>query len=333
LEERDGGAVSTQPCDVSDQSQLWSLGGQTSTEEEEKKEEADAITMLRPEPNSISLFCFSLMLPNSYEQKLLAMQVEANVSIFACDAFSVYSNGSIVVSHRLTTTAIESNLTCTTGGEFGTVLNLHIFLTTWTQVVKDGLYLQHDWTVKVDPDAVFLPLRLKGILRIYKEGGNGVFLNNCKFGLHGPLEVLSRRAVQAWSKGWPWCQAHFRQRCDGDCLWGEDMFIDQCLSKVLGVTRVNDFRLLVEDHCDAPSDWQSCRDTSRAAFHPFKTLTGYRHCLGNASRRKFSAGIQATSPHVSSSISSTTPGATTRAKTALPRLQVLSTTTPEIALR
>merc|ERR1712146_184340 len=101
---------------------------------------------------------------------------------------------------------------------------------------------------------------------------------------------------------------------------------DQCLSKILGVTRENDFRLLVEDHCDAPSNWQSCRDTSKSAFHPFKTLSGYRQCLHNAGE-KDSAAIRSPSPSpASSSHSHATTASGTTARPA-------ATTTPLIALR
>jgi hypothetical protein len=333
-ENRDGGTVFTQPCDVSDKSQLWDLG--------DVSEEAIARTPVAEDTDPGTLFCFALMVPHSYEQKLLAMQFKAKVSLFACNAYTVYSNATIWVSRGLTTSVVDSNLTCSKGGEFGTVLNTNIFLTIWTKVVSEGLYLEHDWTVKVDPDAVFAPARLRGILQSYKEVGNGVYLNNCKYGLHGPVEVLSRRAVQAWSQGWPWCQAHFRERCHGDCLWGEDMFMDQCLSKVLGVTRQNDFRLLAEDHCDPPSGWQSCTDSSMAAFHPFKTLSGYQHCLQNTGKKALegvpaSTSALATASSSSSSslspsssgISTLTATATTTSTTSKKR----TTTTPEIALR
>jgi hypothetical protein len=352
-ENRVGGTVCTQPCDVSDESQIWLLGDAPG---EEKKEVS---TTPPPDYDPGTLFCFALMVPHTYEQQLLAWQFKANVSLFACEAYTVYSNATIWVTRGLTTSVVDSNLTCSKGGEFGTVLNLHIFLTIWTQVVREGLYLEHDWTVKVDPDAVFFPARLRGILRSYKEGGNGVYLNNCKFGLHGPVEVLSRRAVQAWSQGWPWCQAHFRERCNGDCFWGEDMFMDQCLSKILGVTRENDFRLLLEDHCDAPKHWQTCSDSSKAAFHPFKSLAGYQRCLAGgqeSSGGKAPAGVAArparpspssSSPPPSSastsssskSAAASTSASASKAMTTTTTLEATTTTrratttTPEIALR
>merc|ERR1739844_129390 len=100
--------------------------------------------------------------------------------------------------------------------------------------------------------------------------------------MHGPLEVLSRNAVRIWAGGSLHCVNHFQNLCNGDCFWGEDLFVDQCLWKVLNVRRENDFRLLAEDHCEPPSDWNKCDDSSFVAFHPFKTLEGYGDCLDNA---------------------------------------------------
>merc|ERR1719382_1209538 len=99
--------------------------------------------------------------------------------------------------------------------------------------------------------------------------------------MHGPLEVFSRNAVRTWRSGIKKCQQHFREQCGGDCFWGEDMFVDQCLWKVLNVRRDNDFRLLVEDHCEPPKNWETCEDNTFVAFHPFKTVSGYWRCLHN----------------------------------------------------
>jgi len=108
-------------------------------------------------------------------------------------------------------------------------------------------------------------------------------LNNCRHGLHGPIEVFSRNAVRSWARGSPRCVKHFTKLCSGPCLWGEDMFIDQCLWKVLGVKRQDEFKLLVEDHCDPPEGWADCKNGSMASFHPFKSLSGYKGCVERAS--------------------------------------------------
>mmetsp|Transcript_21250 Transcript_21250/g.56224 ORF Transcript_21250/g.56224 Transcript_21250/m.56224 type:complete len:874 (+) Transcript_21250:50-2671(+) len=234
----------------------------------------------------MTLYCFALMLPGSYEQGLLAFQYRLKVSLFGCDAYSVYSNQAIKVAEGLVSGVVDSDLKCEKGGEFGTALNLPIFLAVWKKVVEDAIFKKHDWTVKVDPDAVFFPERLQGIVAMFPETEKGVYLNNCKFGLHGPIEVFSRHAVTTWSTGHKQCIDHFWKLCHGDCLWGEDLFIDQCLAKVLGAQRENDYRILTEDHCDPPKDWDSCTDESRVAFHPFKNETGYRTCLNNAEKAR-----------------------------------------------
>jgi len=231
-----------------------------------------------------SLFCFALMLPGSYEQDLLAMQYKSKVSLFQCEAFSVLSNKSIDVAPGLTSGIIDSDLQCKKGGEFGTALNLDIFIAVWKKVISDGTYLQHSWTVKVDPDAVFFADRLRSIVGVHSETPTGVYLNNCKYGLHGPIEVFSRNAITSWAKGRQQCQDYFWKLCHGDCFWGEDLFIDQCLWKVLKVRRDNDWRLLVEDHCSPPKDWDNCEDADRVSFHPFKKADTYMTCLNNANK-------------------------------------------------
>jgi hypothetical protein len=231
------------------------------------------------------MFCFSLMMPNSYEQDLLMMQYDIGASIFACDQASIYSNMVINLAPGLRTSFVDSSLGCSKGGEFKTALNTEIFLAVWKKLLSEEHYLLHDWTVKVDPDCVFNPSMLRDILRKYDADaavGTGVYFNNCKFGLHGPLEVFSLNAVKTWGAGITRCKEHFEQMCNGPCLWGEDMFIDQCLSKVLFVRRVDEFRLLTEDHCDPPPGWQHCGNSSQVAFHPFKTLLGYQKCLNRS---------------------------------------------------
>lgn len=262
----DGGMLYVQTCDVSNVNQRWIAG------------DPGQPTPIKTVPEG-SLYCFALMLPGTYEQDLLAMQYNSKVSIFGCNEYAVYSNVVIEVAPGLNSSVVDSDLKCGKGGEFGTALNLDIFIAVWTQVIQEHRFDLHDWTAKADPDAVFVPDRLRKVLQIHPEAAEGVYLNNCKFGMHGPIEVFSRNAVRKWAAGSTQCVTHFQKQCGGDCFWGEDLFVDQCLWKVLGVRRDNDFRLLVEDHCEPPDGWQSCTDTQKVSFHPFKTLVGYQACL------------------------------------------------------
>lgn len=101
-----------------------------------------------------------------------------------------------------------------------------------------------------------------------------MYINNCKFGLHGPIEVLSQRALTAYVEGLP--------RCNNLLVhpWGEDKFMDRCMLE-LGITRVNEFGLLNEIACgETPAP---CGDAD-VAFHPFKSIHSYFACWEYANR-------------------------------------------------
>jgi len=69
--------------------------------------------------------------------------------------------------------------------------------------------------------------------------------------------------------------------------------MDQCLWKVLGVRRDDEWMLLSEDHCKPDRgasslavvtdvyDWQACA-SGHAAYHPFKSVETYQACLRHA---------------------------------------------------
>lgn len=227
-----------------------------------------------------SIFCFALMQPFGYERHLMETQFQRQWGIFGCDEYEVISNQSITLGQGLVTSVAISNLVCESGGEFGTALNTDIFLQVWRAVFDDGRYTYNDWTVKADPDCVFFPQRLRVLLAFHPDTYKGVYLNNCKYGMHGPIEILSRQAVQALPDGFSKCKKHFNKLCSGPCLWGEDMFLDQCLHKVLEVTRIDDWNILSEDHCDS-DDWEEC-SSHRVAFHPFKSVKTFAKCIDDA---------------------------------------------------
>lgn len=235
--------------------------------------------------SSGTLYCWVLMLPDSYEMELLADQYKKHISIFNCEDQVIISNRQIEVYPGLLTEVVAGDLQCDKGGEFGTALNLEIFIKVWNYIVSRGVYLNHDWTVKSDPDAVFFADRLRSLLPHHPEEGKGVYLNNCKFGMHGPVEVFSRNAVGRLVQNWGQCQDHFQKKCGGDCQWGEDMFIDQCLKEVVLARRDDEWVLLAEDHClaNGQTQWSAndC-DGTKAAFHPFKDVASYSQCFSNA---------------------------------------------------
>eukprot|EP00434_Breviolum_minutum_P027745 symbB.v1.2.024542.t1/scaffold2330.1/size82151/4 len=101
-----------------------------------------------------------------------------------------------------------------------------------------------------------------------------VYINNCQWGLHGPIEVFSRRCIATYIAGLPICSNLLYH------AWGEDIFIDQCMIE-LGLTRVNEFDVMSEIACgDQPAP---CGQTD-TTFHPFKNVEKWFACWNFASK-------------------------------------------------
>merc|ERR1711972_73100 len=193
---------------------------------------------------------------------------------FSCDGHAVYSDEEMSLGSDISSRVVQgTDLRCHHGGKFNTLLNTPVFKKVWAQVIADGLYEPFDWVVKADCDTVFIPSRLrylvKGPAARGAHEGNGMFLNNCGFGLHGPLEVVSKRGLQTFKAGFETCEEPPQ----------EDVFLQTCFLH-LGVKQVNQFTLLAEDHCMNPN-WQACQ-SEHVSFHPFKDAAAYGACLNRA---------------------------------------------------
>mmetsp|Transcript_69870 Transcript_69870/g.227374 ORF Transcript_69870/g.227374 Transcript_69870/m.227374 type:complete len:894 (+) Transcript_69870:150-2831(+) len=109
---------------------------------------------------------------------------------------------------------------------------------------------------------------IKGDYLSPESGKPAIYVNNCRFGLHGPIEVLSASAVTAYVEGLSKCGFLLAQP------WGEDKYLDRCML-ALGVTRVNVFGMLSEIACgEEPAP---CGGAD-VAFHPFKKFDEYFAC-------------------------------------------------------
>jgi len=286
-------------------------------------------------------------MPFGYEPDLLAEQQRHNVGIFNCNESAVFSNMSSLANGKpspVQVHIVDTSLTVSYGGRWMTALNTPVFNKLWMEVVRLNRYRYHDWTVKVDPDSVFFPGRLRTLMRHHNETRNvhlevpvpanlgncgmcklpgheqetcashvrwvqkdgrscseavrltarlpphdcgcecddfscelpeaAMYLNNCKWGLHGPIEVLSRRTVAVFAAGLPRCVEMLKKP------WGEDKFLDQCL-QALQVKRVDVFSLLSEIAC---GDQPAPCGKHDVAFHPFKSIQSYFTCHAYASR-------------------------------------------------
>lgn len=231
------------------------------------------------------LYCFTVTLPGRAEQQLLKVQVEMGHGIFSCDDYSIYSSNELEIDGVETTVVDHSDSESPTGGAFYSLLNTKTFIQVWQQVAKDAKYLRYSWTVKVDPDSVFIVGRLRRFLGTdYFKSVGIAYLNNCRNGLHGAIEVLSRGAVQAFAVLGPICYGGKHKLDYHD--WGESLFMDQCLGKVLQIPRLESYGLLQDGTCDASGDGQDPRVCSgnSVVFHPFKDPDAFRLCATTASR-------------------------------------------------
>mmetsp|Transcript_110071 Transcript_110071/g.318212 ORF Transcript_110071/g.318212 Transcript_110071/m.318212 type:complete len:204 (+) Transcript_110071:610-1221(+) len=158
------------------------------------------------------------------------------------------------------------------------MLNVRTFMTAWQQVREAGKYAHQDYTVKADPDTVFVPARLGPTLASMPESyaQHAVYVQNCKTSFHffGALEILSRAAVTVYALG--------AAKCKERVSWsrmGEDLFMKICLD-FLRVPPVAYRWILKDGYCDSAPI--SC--ASGVAFHPFKLPDGFAQCFREATR-------------------------------------------------
>merc|ERR1712039_413163 len=107
------------------------------------------------------------------------------------------------------------------------------------------------------------------------QDGNGQVINNWFLGMHGALEVVSRRALEVYEEGYEGCGQPPE----------EDVFIRSCLEG-LGVSPKDQFDTLEERDCARDGvvqspDWWDCT-SGAAAYHPFKSPQNYSDCLERA---------------------------------------------------
>jgi hypothetical protein len=255
-----------------------------------------AMTRAAPAPaGSPTLFCISLMIAGSYEVDLLRGQLsKGQLGIFGCDDWAVYSNESISLdptnelgdSSKYKTSLMEGSLEAKRGGKYDTALNTPIFIRFWKVVMADPRSEAHEWIVKVDPDTMFMPDRLKLMIKSgpleNPEPATGMYLNNCFLGLHGPIEVFSQKALQTYKA--------MESKCtDGPAAehGQEDWYLRACFEDI-GVLKVDAFNILLEGYW-ACKERPSARNPFRppchqpqVAYHPFKSIDTMLNCWSQA---------------------------------------------------
>jgi len=208
-------------------------------------------------------------------------QVEKGASIFACNEYCVISTEKVSLGkdrkgHDVWTWV--NDLPSVPMGQFGkngsttsSYLNTRTFIWAWDTLLNSGKLWKHDWVVKVDPDAVFFPYRLRTHLEKYDDGTKS-FLLNCNWAgeakIFGALEVYSTSAMRSYQEHVMTCK---QLGWEG---WGEDLYMQVCMQHHVNATGIEDLELVGDARCSNVP----CVDEWRVAFHPFKDTEGYWAC-------------------------------------------------------
>merc|ERR1712117_225834 len=150
-----------------------------------------------------------------------------------------------------------------------------------------------DWVVKVNPDAVFVPERLRNRIQWMPRTTSGVMLQNCQYvdyGFFGNLEVLSPKAFGVLVGSLDTCYTELDWKVgikDGKYgPMGEDLFAQTCLDSV-GIRRKEAFDITTDGACpgDRPKEekknkkWKpNCASAATPAMHPFKKTQEWIQC-------------------------------------------------------
>jgi hypothetical protein len=209
-----------------------------------------------------TLFCFMADLPGSEEVQLMQTAKDHGASIYACDEFAEFESWQSGVQEW------------DTGAGGASLANTDVFLNVWEQVKNHRGFLKADWTVKVDPDALVVPDRLRAHIAalnppayrpIYiKNNGMDPGLGNN--GFLGAIEVFSRQAVQIYLDNMDGCKYAF------GLATGEDGFLKGCMD-ALGAGYMTDAGMFKPDFSPG-----ACENAGQAAFHPLKEHSQWLCC-------------------------------------------------------
>lgn len=248
-------------------------------------------------PPPTSLLCFSVYAKvtgstkKSYDLELLQTAYSLATGIFACDISLVFSDVPVVIGDDVTSIVIDMPHLAKRKST-GTWINGPSFQNAWAAIKADGRWSSVDWIVKQDPDAVFLPHRLKLMLSGQEVTEKGIYFTNCEhvwFGFFGSLEVMSRNAVATYLWNLEACKADPKIN---NITYGEDLFAQKCMN-AHGVDNVENFYLTTDGACDAigkkvktkaakkPKVTPDCT-MGTPAFHPLKTVQKYLACWHTA---------------------------------------------------
>jgi len=237
------------------------------------------------------------MMPGTDEELLVKNQLRHNTTIFACNEYVVIARRAVFIGHDHCGRKVETwvndvpkvsmGKNGVQGEKTNSYLNTWTFIVAWDTLIMSGRLWNHDFIVKVDPDTVFFPDRLRPYME--KHVGQCSYFRNCwldeevgKRGglLYGSLEVYSKQAIGMYHE--------FNETCKSMKWrgWGEDLYMQKCMDK-LHVPRKEGFFLIRDAMCNFPPCHPCdapCTQNDRVSFHPFKTNASWWKCWREASQ-------------------------------------------------
>mmetsp|Transcript_69459 Transcript_69459/g.136337 ORF Transcript_69459/g.136337 Transcript_69459/m.136337 type:complete len:230 (+) Transcript_69459:205-894(+) len=214
---------------------------------------------------------------------LLQSQLKGRAGMFACNDYAVISEKDMVVGEDDCgeVRTWQEDLPAVNKGMYGvnamtsSWLNVPVFMICWKRVIDSGKVWEQDFTVKLDPDAVFFPDRLAGFLKEHK--GKPIFTTDCRFWggdqvgkIFGSIEVLSKRAVGAYKGNIEKCKNLGWQG------WGEDMWLQECMNAI-GIKPVGLFDEVSDNTCPM-GGFGDCAAGTKVVFHPRKDAGQWWDC-------------------------------------------------------
>lgn len=245
----------------------------------------------------LTFFCYMVVVFGTAEQSLAQGQATDQLGIFRCSNVAVFSTQDCYIPG--TPTTIVPTTSGTGNSVDNTAANTNIWLNVWKEIRDRQWHLMNPWTVKADPDAVFIIDRLAWYLTTQPtnpypppypvDWNQGAFVPNCdKYpGWHdlwpmmwGPSEVVSKQAMVNFF--------NHQGECEAAIDWmhlGEDTFLGKCLRKL----HTAELFLKIQDrHCGVDTGvtssigWPRCDDSTQYVFHPHKDYTDWLRCWTQA---------------------------------------------------
>jgi hypothetical protein len=234
----------------------------------------------RKAPRPPTAFCFMVIRPNSYEERLLQTAM-TDGGFPACTAFRVYSNLS-TVAKQPAFAAIKGSIDVPFGGEYNCALNTGIFIQVYRAMFAEGEYRKYDWVVKIDPDTVINDVVLQRVLERQPAPPGPLVLNNAEpstvqhfgpLGLKGALIAVTSDAMALYAQN--------PAVCEKGVDWkdkSEDWYLGICLIEMLKAPVRFEPQLVKYLGLGGSA---LCADDPHAVFHPLKSPEQFTVCKRN----------------------------------------------------